>query len=260
MIPSSDRNVHRRSVPILVPARLLRAGTETKDRLARLPWYDEAGLVRGDDGLGAVAQTELAQYPADVGLDGLGVVAVSGEYSTGMIGVTLAAMPRRPTMLAAKAVVIGALALVAGTMATLGSMLAGRLILPASGFTPTNGFTLLSLADGSTQRAAVGSVLYLALIAILSLGIGAAVRDAATAIGVVLGLLFMFPIVAALAPDPDWERRLQKIGPMSAGLNIQATTGLRELPLSPWAGMGVVAAWAAAALVTGGVVLRLRDA
>jgi ABC-2 type transport system permease protein len=47
---------------------------------------------------------------------------------------------------------------------------------------------------------------------------------------------------------------------MTAGLDIQATTGLRSLPLSPWAGLGVLAAWAAAALLAGGLVLRLRDA
>jgi ABC-2 type transport system permease protein len=190
----------------------------------------------------------------------LGVVAFSSEYRTGMISVTLAAVPGRTSMLAAKAVVIGALALAAGTVATLGSVLAGRLILPTNGFTPRHGFALISLADGPTLRATAGSVLYLTLIALLSLGVAAAVRDAAAAIGVVLGVLFMFPIVAALAPDPDWQRRLQKLGPMSAGLNVQATTHVEDLPLSPWAGLGVVAAWAVTALVAGGLVLRLRDA
>ena len=78
-------------------------------------------------------------------------------------------------------------------------------------------------------------------------------------IGVVLGLLYLFPVIAS-ALDPHWSRHLQQIGPMSAGLDIQATTGLRSLPLSPWAGLGVLAAWAAAALLTGAVLLRCRDA
>jgi len=47
---------------------------------------------------------------------------------------------------------------------------------------------------------------------------------------------------------------------MNAGLAIQATTGLRSLPISPWAGLGVLAAWAAAAMLAGGLLLRLRDA
>jgi ABC-2 type transport system permease protein len=190
----------------------------------------------------------------------LAVLAISGEYSTGMIRVTLAAMPRRTTVLAAKAAIVTGLVLGAGIIAVAGSLLAGRLILPGHGFAPARGFPLLSLAHGPVLRAAAGSVLYLALIALLSLGAAAAVRDSATAIGVVLGLLYLFPIVAALANSPDWQRHLEQIGPMAAGLDIQATTGLRSLPLSPWAGLGVLAAWAAAALLAGGLVLRMRDA
>jgi ABC-2 type transport system permease protein len=190
----------------------------------------------------------------------LAVFAVAGEYSTGMIRVSLAAMPRRSTLLAAKALVITAVVFVAGTIAVLGSVLAGRLILPGNGFTPDHGYPLLSLADGPVLRAATGSVLYLALIALLSLGVATAVRDSAAAIGVVLGLLYLFPIAAAVVTDANWSRRLQQVGPMSAGLAIQATTGLHRLPIAPWAGLGVLAAWAAAALLAGGLLLQLRDA
>jgi ABC-2 type transport system permease protein len=191
----------------------------------------------------------------------LAVLAVSGEYSTGMIRITLTAMPRRSAVLAAKAATLTGLVLAAGTVAVAGSLLAGRLILPGHGFTPARGFALLSLAHGPVLRAAAGSVLYLALIALLSLGAAAAVRDSAAAIGVVIGLLYLFPIIAALTVhDPTWQRHLQQIGPMTAGLAIQATTGLRSLPISPWAGLGVLAAWAAAALLAGGLLLRLRDA
>jgi ABC-2 type transport system permease protein len=174
--------------------------------------------------------------------------------------VTLAAIPRRPTVIAAKAAIVGTMALVVGTIAVLGCLLAGRLILPANGFTPAHGHALLSLADGPTLRAAAGSVLYLALIALLSLGIGTAVRDSATAIAVVLGLLFLFPILTQVVTDPHWQRHLEQIAPMTAGLTIQDTTNLDSLPISPWAGLGVLAAWAAAALIGGGLVLRLRDA
>ena len=190
----------------------------------------------------------------------LAVLAISSEYSTGMIGVTLAAMPRRPAVLAAKAAVISSLALAAGTIAVLASVLAGRLLLPGHGFTPAHGYPPLSLFDGPTLRAAAGSVLYLALIALLSLGVATAVRDSATAIGVVLGLLYLFPIMAQVVSDPHWQRHLQQIGPRTAGLAIQATTHLRGLPISPWAGLSVLAAWAGAALLTGGLLLQLRDA
>jgi len=210
------------------------------------------------------------QDPAKVSLTGVylgqvvvavvAVLAISGEYSSGMIRTTLAAMPRRITVLAAKAVLVTGLMLVTGTFAILGSLLAGRLILPGHGFTAAHGFAPLSLADGPVLRAAAGSVLYLALIALLSLGAATAVRDSAVAIGIVLGLLYLFPIVAGVVSDQYVQRHLQQIAPMTAGLDIQATVGLRNLPLSPWAGLGVLAAWAAGALLIGGLLLRLRDA
>ena len=100
----------------------------------------------------------------------------------------------------------------------------------------------------------------MALIALLSLGVATAVRDSATGIGVILGLLSLVPIISQAIGDPHWLRLLRQTGPMSAGLAIQATTDLRSLPISPWAGLGVLAAWAAAVLVVGALLLRLRGA
>jgi len=190
----------------------------------------------------------------------IAVLAISGEYSTGMIRVTLAAMPRRWTVLGAKAALVGGLVLAAGALAVLGSVLAGRLILPGNGFTAARGFPPLSLGDGPVLRAACGSVLYLALIALLSLGVATAVRDSAVAIGLVLGLLYVFPIVTSMVGNQHWQRHLEQIGPMNAGLYIQATVGVKILPLTPWQGLGVTAAWACGALLIGGLVLRLKDA
>jgi ABC-2 type transport system permease protein len=190
----------------------------------------------------------------------LAVLAISGEYSTGMIRTTITAMPRRTTVLAAKASVVTGLVLAAGTIAVLGSLLAGRLILSGHGFTPAHGYPPLSLGDGPVMRAAAGSVLYLALIALLSLGIATIIRDSGAAIGTVLGLLYLSPIIAAAVTSPHWHNGIERYAPMSAGLAIQATTGLRSLPISPWGGLGVLAAWAAAALLAGGLLLRLRDA
>jgi ABC-2 type transport system permease protein len=137
---------------------------------------------------------------------------------------------------------------------------AGRLILPGHGFSPARGYALLSLGDGAVLRAAAGSVLYLALIALLSLGAATAIRESAFATGAVLALLYVVPIIASVITDPHWERHLQQIAPMTAGLYIQATTGLSSLSLSPLAGLGMLAAWAGGALLAGGLVLRLRDA
>jgi ABC-2 type transport system permease protein len=210
-----------------------------------------------------------SQDPAKVSLTGIdlgqaviaivAVLAISGEYGTGMIRVTLTAMPSRTAVLAAKAAILSSVVLAAGSVAVLGSLLAGRLLLPGNGFTPAHGYPAMSLTDGPVLRATAGSILYLALIALLSLGAATIVRDSAVAIGVVLALLYLFPITAHLA-DQNWQRHLQQIGPMTAGLEIQATTGLHSLPISPWAGLGVLAAWAAGALLAGGLLLCLRDA
>lgn len=72
---------------------------------------------------------------------------------------------------------------------SLGSLLAGRPICPAGGFTAAHGYPLLSLSPGPTLRVALDSVLYLVLIALFSLGVATAVRDSAAAIGTVLGVL-----------------------------------------------------------------------
>jgi ABC-2 type transport system permease protein len=184
----------------------------------------------------------------------LAVLVVSGEYSSGMIRTTLAAIPHRGTALAAKAVTLTGIVAAAGAVAVLGSLMAGQLILSG------HGYPALSLADGPTLRATVGSILYLALIALLSLGVAIVVRDSATSIGVVLGLLYIVPLLSQTIGSPHWQRLLEQIGPMSAGLAVQATTDLPSLPIGPWAGLGVTAGWAAAALAAGGFLLRGRDA
>jgi ABC-2 type transport system permease protein len=199
-------------------------------------------------------------YVGQVAVAVLAVLAVSDEYATGMIKVTFAAMPRRIQVLAAKATILTGLVLVAGAVAVLGSMLTGRLLLPGNGFTASNGYLSLSLSSGPMLRAAVGSVLYLALIALLSLGLATAVREAAVAIGLVLALLFLFPIVIAFVSNTDLKRHLEQIAPMTAGMAIQDTVNLASQPIGPWAGLGVLAAWAGGALLLGVLTLLRRDA
>ena len=207
------------------------------------------------------------QDPARISLTGVslgqavaavaGVLALGGEYGTGMIRVTLTAMPHRGRLLAAKALVLAGPVLVASALAAGAATAAGVIVLPGHGFTAGHGFDLASWA---TARAWCCAALYLTLVAVLGLGVTAVVRDSAAATGVVLGLLYLFPIVASAVGDQDLARRLDQIGPMSAGLDSQATIGLHSLPLAPWAGLCVVALWAAGAMACGGVLLRLRDA
>jgi ABC-2 type transport system permease protein len=207
------------------------------------------------------------QDPARISLAGVylgqavaalaGVLALGGEYGTGMILVTLTAIPRRGRLLAAKTLVLAGPVLAASALAAGAAMLAGLLVLPGHGFTAAQGF---DLGGGATWRAACCAALYLMLVAVLGLGVTTLVRDSAAAIGIVLGLLYLFPVAAGLVGDAAVQRRLQQAGPMSAGMDGMATVGLRALPLTPWQGLGVVALWAAAALILGGAMLRLRDA
>jgi ABC-2 type transport system permease protein len=198
-------------------------------------------------------------YVGQVLMAALGVLVV-GEYRTGMIRVTLTAMPRRLRVLAAKAAVLAGCALGAAAPGVLGAFTAGRLLLPGRGLSAGNGYAVLSLGAGPDLRAALGSVLYLVLIALLSLGVATAVRDSGAAIGVVLGLLFLFPVITSVLPDPVLARHLEQASPMTAGLYIQATAGAASLPLTPWQGLGVLGLWTAGALALGAAVLRLRDA
>ena len=119
----------------------------------------------------------------------LGVLVVGTEYATGTVRLTLAAVPRRGRVLVAKAVVVTAATAAAAVPAVVVSLLVGRSLVPG------NGLPAPDLGSEPVLRAAAGSVTYLVLVALLSLGVATLVRDSATAIGVVLALLYVVPIV-----------------------------------------------------------------
>lgn len=188
----------------------------------------------------------------------LAVLSVGDEYGTGMIRVSVAAIPRRGNLLAAKAAVGAGLTTLAGVVAIGGCLLAGRLLLPGAGIGPAHGYRLVNLGDEPTLRAAVGSVVYLVLVGLLALGVTTAIRDSAVSMGVVLGLLYL-PLLLIQAVGDPMRRHLAQIAPMTAGLAVQATTNPHQQALNPWAGIGVIAAWALGALLLGGLALRFRD-
>jgi ABC-2 type transport system permease protein len=247
----------------------------TKFRTVAGPWWLLPGVVALTVAVG-VAAASVAHCPsaacgidpATVSFTGIdpgqaavavaGVLAIGNEYSTGMIRLSLTAMPQRLTWLLAKATVLTAAVLTTAALAVAAAALAGRLILPSHGFTPAHRYA--SLTSGTDLRAAVGTVVYLTLIALLSLGLAAAVRDSAAAIGLALGVLYLFPLAADVISNPALSRHLDQIGPLPAGLDGRATIGIKTLPLTPWQGLGVVALWTAGALLLGALVLKFRDA
>ncbi|RKE20077.1 ABC transporter permease subunit [Streptomyces sp. TLI_171] len=239
----------------------------TKLRTDPAAWWLLFGLVAVTVGVGAAVAagahcppTGCARDRVPLALSGVtvgqalaavcAVLLVGGEYATGQIRTTLAAVPRRGAVLAAKATVLTGAVLAAGAFAVPVTLLTTRPLLPDPP----------SLTDGPTLRAAAGTVLYLALIALLALGLATALRDSAAATGAVLALLYLFPLLAHVVTDPDLQRLLARIGPMQAGLAIQATTHLDRLPIAPWPGLGVLTLWTAGALLLGATLLRLRDA
>jgi ABC-2 type transport system permease protein len=205
-------------------------------------------------------------YLSQIAVVALAVTAVTAEYASGMIRVSFLANPRRRLVLAAKAAVVGAAVLAAGLVASLLSFSAGQPILAGNGFTATNGYPPASLADPPALRAVAGSAVYLALLALLSVGAGAIMRHAAAAITTVLGLLFVPLVALSFLPERLWEP-VQRFAPMTAGLAVQSTAGSLELiagrsarPVGPWAGLGILAAWAAAALLLAFALVERRDA
>jgi ABC-2 type transport system permease protein len=203
-----------------------------------------AGCCPADGARTTLTGVQLGQAVVAV----LAVQLIGGEYTTGMIHSSLAAVPARLTVLTAKALTLTAVVTIAGTTGVLGSLAAGNHLVP------------LAVTDTAVVRAAAGSVLYLVLVGLLALGVTTAVRNPATAAGLVLGLLYLFPVIGLATTDPDFRRHLEQVGPMAAGSAIQATTNLGELAISPWRGLAVLAGWVAAALISGAWLLLARDA
>jgi ABC-2 type transport system permease protein len=190
----------------------------------------------------------------------LGVLAVTAEYATGLIRTTFTVVPRRSSVLLAKAAVISVCLLGAGLLASVAAFAVGQPILHGNGFIYDNGYPAASLSDGSTLRAVGGSALYLTLLGLFGLGVGAVLRHTAFALTVVLGLLFI-PFMVALTLPPDVAAPLQRVAPMTAGLAVQRTVMRADsVPIGEWAGLGVVALWVAGALLLAVLVVTRRDA
>jgi ABC-2 type transport system permease protein len=195
-----------------------------------------------------------------IGVMVLAVLAVTAEYSTRNIQPTLMATPQRIQVMLGKLTVVSMVGLAAGTVAVAISLVAGRNILPGNGFTAAHGFPLISLTDGLTRRAAIGTVVYIGLIAVLGAGLGLLFRDTAGALTAALALLYGSPIVAMFVSNPIWQQRLHRYSPMDAGLVIQSTRNLAAEAIGPWSGLGVLAAYAGTAVLAGLLVFQVRDA
>jgi ABC-2 type transport system permease protein len=190
----------------------------------------------------------------------LAVLVITSEYSTGMIRTTLAANPRRHTVLAAKTVVVGAVVLVVGLATSAACFQVGQWLLRGNGFNYEGGYPAVTLADGEAARAVLGTGVYLALLAVFSLGVGAVLRHTAGAITLVLATLLAPVIALNFLPEgiADW---VEKYCLMGAGLAIQQTVERDDnIALSPEGGLLVVLGYAAVALLVALAAIVRRDA
>ncbi|MEW2353515.1 ABC transporter permease [Spirillospora sp. NPDC029432] len=181
----------------------------------------------------------------------LGVMVIASEYSTGMIRASLLAVPARLPMLAAKAAVLGLLVLVVSVATAFVSYFIGAPML--------EGKISVSLGDPGVLRAVVGSGLYLTVLALFSLAIGALVRHTAAGITGVIGFVLVLAPLVQLVPGKAGEY-LHSYLPTEAGLLIGQAKQAQDDLLTPWQGFGVFCLWTAVLLTAAAILLKRRDA
>jgi ABC-2 type transport system permease protein len=251
----------------------------TKLRSVRSSLWCVVATVVAGLGLGAVASAAQAAHfrteglidralfdPTSISLTGvdfgqlaigvLGVLVVSAEYGTGAIRSSLAAVPRRPVLLAAKATVFAIVALVVSEVVAFGSFFLGQALL--SGSTPT-----ASLSQPGVLRAVTGAGLYLTVLGLFALGLAAVIRHTAGAITTFVAVLLVLPLVVAAFPA-SIGHPIGRYLPATIGGAMTATTarGAHEefLPsFPPWHGFALLCAYAAGSLVLGGLAMLRRD-
>lgn len=179
-----------------------------------------------------------------------GVLVVSNEYSTGMIRTSLAAVPQRGTFLAGKVAVATGLALVVGLATGFLTFFLGQAML---------GEHRAEIGDPGVLRAVIGGGLYMALIAMFSMGVAAMLRSPMLALGVLMPFFFLVSgILGVVSATEKFARYL----PDQAGSKIMQVVPPvdDETPYGPWGGLAIMVLWVIAALVGGYLTLKKRDA
>jgi ABC-2 type transport system permease protein len=192
-----------------------------------------------------LAGVQLAQLALGV----LGVLVITAEYSTGMIRASMTAVPRRLPVLWGKVVVYGLVTLALMIPATLIAFVVGESIFSGRHIN-------VALTDPGVARAVVGAGLYLTVVGLFGLGLGAIVRNTAGGIATFAGLMFVLPPLMNVLPS-SWNHAASPYLPLAAGEAIMSTTPGNHL--SPWVGLGLLCAYAAAALAIASVLLVRRD-
>lgn len=204
----------------------------------------------------ATRQSLAGLYISQLIIGVLGVLVISSEFSTGMIRTTLSTMPRRGTMVAAKAVVFTVVAFAASLITCLASFFLGQALMSSHHMNAT-------LGQPGVLRAVIGGALFLTACGLLAFGLGLLIRHTAGGISAVVGLLFVITVITQFLPS-SWQNDLDKWMPALAGGQLWTTMGQppgsTPTYFGPWAGFAVLCGWAALAVVAGVLSFLRRDA
>jgi ABC-2 type transport system permease protein len=183
----------------------------------------------------------------------LGVLVMSAEYGTGTIRSTLAAVPNRPLVLAAKVLVFGMVALVVCEALAFLAFFVGQAIL--AGSTPT-----ATLSGPGVLRAVITTGIYLTLLGLFALGLGTVIRHTAGALSAFVGLLLILPLILQALPQSIIDT-VAKYLPANIGVSVTGTHASGDFhTFSPWVGIGLLGLYTLATLLIGCWVLVRRDA
>ncbi|MGN6795766.1 MAG: ABC transporter permease subunit [Streptosporangiaceae bacterium] len=215
-------------------------------RVARPP-HGAAAIASFDPAAISLSGVQLAQIAVGV----LGVLLITSEYATGLIKTTFAAVPRRLPVLWSKAALVAASITAVSIPAAFAAFAGGQSILARHQLS-------VPFSQPGVARAVIGSALYLAVIGLLGLGLGALIRNAAGGIAALFGLLYGLPLAANFLPG-SMAVNVTKYLPANAG---QAVTSVHPDPtmLQPWTGFGVLCAYAAVLLAISAARMRRGDA
>jgi ABC-type transport system involved in multi-copper enzyme maturation permease subunit len=181
----------------------------------------------------------------------LGVLIIAGEYSTGLIRTTFAAVGNRVSVLGSKAVVLGLATMVVMSVTTVLALWLGQGVYAGDEAT-------LALTDPDAVGVIVGTTVYVTGIALIGLSLGSILRSTASGIGVLVGGVFILPGLMQLLPDSFTDVVLKYL-PSEAGSVMMSPVSDPSL-LSTGEAYVVFAAWVLGLLVVAGVLTRTRDA
>jgi len=213
---------------------------------------DAAGLSKEAQADLIVQGSTFGAYIGQLVVAVLGVLVITGEYSTGMIRSTLGAVPTRLPALAAKAVALFAVTFVVGAVSTVGAFFVTSAVFSDTGVTA-------NLLDPDVILPLLGAGLYLALVALFALGVGTILRSSAGGIATVVGVLLVLPLVLQMIPA-EWVQDVLPYVLPNAGYSLFADTSAAADAVPFWENLLIVLGWVGASVAGAAMLLVKRDA